>query len=72
MEATFKSPIKPDKFWMVWRYGTNAPTFVHHSESSAVYEAERLAQKHPDDVFYVMESVKEIKASRSPVVIIDL
>ena len=61
MEATFKSPIKPDKFWMVWRYGTNAPTFVHHSESSAVYEAERLAQKHPDDVFMSWRVLRRLK-----------
>ena len=41
-------------FWMVWNEGNMVPTVKHGTEGEARKEAERLAQKHPSQKFYVL------------------
>ncbi|MCK5612783.1 hypothetical protein KAR91_63510 [Candidatus Pacearchaeota archaeon] len=51
-------------FWVVWSPGSGAPTVWQESKEDAVKEAERLATKHPDRVFHVLQSVStsQVKA----------
>jgi len=48
------------KYWMVGRPGT-VSTYRHESEKSALVEAARLAKKHPDHTFYILEATKAVK-----------
>lgn len=48
------------KFWMVWSEQASAPTKKHFSPLEANQEASRLAKRHPDRIFYVLESVSEV------------
>lgn len=44
------------RFWMVWRTGNYPPVKMHSSEVDAEQEAKRLAMKHPEELFYVLET----------------
>jgi len=44
-------------FWIVWSPGSGEPTVWQESKKDAVKEAERLAGKHRDRVFHVLQSV---------------
>lgn len=44
-------------FFMVWRPGTGMPTKKHPDLCGAKTEAARLAEKHPGESFYVLQSV---------------
>lgn len=45
------------KFWVVWNPRGYIPMNRHDTEQSAIDEAERLAQKHPNHHIYVLENV---------------
>lgn len=45
----------PRRFWMV--KGSGPASYVHHSQSSAEAEAERLARCNPGECFFVLEAV---------------
>lgn len=47
-------------FWMVWNPLRQPPHHRHETEESAWIEAERLAAKHVDDKFYVLQSLGEV------------
>lgn len=46
----------PPKFWMVHGIGQGSPRVIHESHESAMREAKRLAQAHPDIWFCVLEA----------------
>lgn len=48
-------PTRP--FWMIHGIGRGAPTHMHWSRYEADQEAKRLARKHPETCFVVLESV---------------
>jgi hypothetical protein len=50
-------------FWMVLKRGGGTPTKEHHTEASAVAEAERLAKEFPGSVFVVLLAVDAFKAT---------
>lgn len=47
-----------NKFWTVQAIGPGArsPTIIHTMRAQATIEAKRLAEMHPQSVFYVMEA----------------
>lgn len=49
-----------NRFWMVLNLAGEAPTYRHRSFDAARAEAERLAQKHPGQIFVVLEPVTAI------------
>ena len=53
------------EFYLVWRVDgeSHVPTKRHLSEQSAKAEAERLAQKHPGNEFYVLRSVAAVRVA---------
>jgi hypothetical protein len=51
---------KMKSYFMVWRNDGTSPTKKHDTESEARAEAERLAFKHPGDIFTIMQSLGEI------------
>ena len=53
--------LKP--FWLVWSPKGGLPSATHATIESATAEAERLAAKHPDRPFYVLEA-KSVSAIR--------
>ena len=54
------------QFWMVWCVNGRAPQQKHLHQSTAIIEAERLATKHPGDVFAVLEAIaiRQVDAMR--------
>lgn len=52
-----------EKFWMVYITGKSTPSYIHHSQVSAIKEAERLAETHKAPV-YVLETVNVARAVR--------
>lgn len=44
-------------FWMVWNPDGHPPSFSHGTKQDAVLEARRLAQKHQDNSFFVLEAI---------------
>lgn len=58
-----KSKKPSEKFWMVYITGKSAPSYIHHSQVSAINEAERLAEIHKAPV-YVLETVNVARAVR--------
>lgn len=61
--------MNEQKFWMVWKEGGGNCTSKHTSYISAKTEAERLAAKHPDKVFYVLVADTWVKSVPVPVTI---
>jgi hypothetical protein len=51
---------EPVKFWWVWTKTGSTPTTFHESEEEALYEAARLARKHPDRKFIVLKAYAKI------------
>ncbi len=47
-----------DKFWMVWSPLKGVPIVMHDSNFTAEEEAGRLAKKHPEATFYILESIR--------------
>ena len=45
------------KFWMVWSEGKNIPVVKHGLLKPTLREAERIANKEPGSIVYVLESV---------------
>lgn len=41
---------------MVYRVNNYPPTKMHSTEREAEEEAKRLARKHPEELFYVLET----------------
>lgn len=50
-------------FWLVWHVGGSPPREKHDSPISAMQEAGRLARKHPEREFVVMESLVSATSS---------
>lgn len=48
-------------FWFVWNPLREIPRHKHASPESAWAEAKRLAVKHKDDAFIVLQSIGECK-----------
>lgn len=48
------------KFWMIWTKMGRKPHSLHFSATKAIHEAGRLAKKHPDRKFIILESVIKI------------
>ncbi|MCK5601341.1 hypothetical protein KAR91_05725 [Candidatus Pacearchaeota archaeon] len=44
-------------FWIVWSYESGATIHKHASKEEALKEAERLAAKHPDKPFHVLQAI---------------
>lgn len=49
-------------FWMVWREGHAGPTQKHANKADAIAEAQRLADKHRNEKFVVLQAVSEVRA----------
>lgn len=49
--------MKEQKIYLVWNPAGRSPSYIHPSHESAKNEAKRLARLHPDNKFYVLESV---------------
>ena len=45
------------KFWVVWRVGGDIPVRQYGGIGFALQEANRLSEKLPGEIFYVLESV---------------
>ena len=45
------------KFWMVWCPDKSQPRYRHDTERGAIAEAERLANAHPGERFYVLAAI---------------
>ena len=45
------------RFWVVWSPSGTNPTKKHETSDSARTEAERLAVKHPNLEFFVLETI---------------
>ena len=45
------------KFWIVWKQDNFPTKVIHDLKSDALIECDRLATKHPDATFYVLEAV---------------
>lgn len=54
------SDVPKNPFWMVYGIGQRSPTVMHGTRHAADYEAKRLARKHPDVCFVVLESVAAV------------
>lgn len=50
-------------FWLVWNEENFSPSIKHDSEKGARDEAERLAWKHPDSVFHILELLYSCRRS---------
>jgi len=46
-------------FWMVWAPSGHAPILKHYKKQDAINEAERLANKHPQQSFFVLQALEE-------------
>jgi hypothetical protein len=57
-----------DKFWMVWREDSfsSPPTVKHTTSAAAKAEASRLATKHPDTRFAVLQAMEVHVATINP------
>ena len=55
------------KFWMVWRENSPTTRHRHLTKREAEDEAERLAQIHPGETFYVLKTVAAMSANHPPV-----
>ena len=60
-------PRDDGKFWLVWNPEGNAPRRVHRTKESAEAECVRLAEAHPDQIFFVLEPVKALRTRKPPV-----
>ena len=49
-------------FWIVWAFESGVPTRQHASKEEALKEAERLAAKHPDKPFHVLQAISTSQA----------
>lgn len=56
-----------ERFWVIWREDGCLPTKKHRTKADAVKEAERLAKKHPDSAFHVLENTGTCKTVVAPV-----
>lgn len=54
--------MKP--FWMVYGLGQRGPTYSHDTETSALREAERLAEIGPGTTFVVLEATEAVRVRR--------
>jgi len=64
-----RTPRMP-MFWLVWcPVGPHPPKFRHGSETAAQGEAERMAEHHPGERFYVVESKSRAMCKVRPVTI---
>lgn len=52
-----------EKFWIVWSPGGSNPAVRHNSLELAALEAHRLATKHKNMAFYVMEVMSITEAT---------
>ncbi len=50
-----------DKFWLVWRNGSQSAAKQHPTLEKAQIEASRLAKTNPGAEFYVLESLNLYK-----------
>ena len=53
---------EPTRFFMVHNPKRGIPSVRHELLNGAVAEAERLAEKHPGDLIYVLETVNSFIA----------
>lgn len=57
--------VLPPPFWLVWSpSGERPPRFMHPSEDAAWAEANRLADCHPGQKFYVMQPTAQVITQR--------
>lgn len=56
ISCTYETPSS-DRFWLVWSEQGGVPMVKHTTEQSAVDEARRLALKHRERQFYVLQSM---------------
>jgi len=57
--------MSEEKFWVVWD-SCYAPSKKHLNCEDAKTEARRLARKHPDKAFAVLEAVFVVRAMETP------
>mgnify|MGYP001609484241 FL=1 len=55
--AILEAPFKPMRYWMVHSPAGHPTKIMHETMADAAAEARRLAEKHPGDVFNVLEVV---------------
>ena len=56
-------------FWLVWSPTRGTPTVRHNRYEHATMEARRLAEKHPNDKFYVLVTAAVAYAAPNPVIV---
>jgi hypothetical protein len=55
------------KFWMIYNPNAGPPQQMHHFDTEAIAEAERLARANPGVRFVLLEAVDVFEVEMSPV-----
>jgi hypothetical protein len=67
VSTEFEHKVREDKkmendgFYLVWNPARGIPTFKHWTYEDATTEAERLANKHPGEHFYVLKTIEMVQ-----------